>query len=98
MRRREFILALGGAALTGPLATRAQQADRTRLIGMLVNGTESDPENPARLAAFRQELSRFGWSEDRNVHIDFRFAATPDQFQPFARELVSLQPDVLLAV
>jgi putative ABC transport system substrate-binding protein len=98
MRRREFITLVGSAMVAWPLAARAQQPDRVQRIGVLVSGTESDPENQARLAAFRQELNRFGWSEDRNVHVDYRFAATPDQFQPFARELVSLQTDVLLAV
>jgi putative ABC transport system substrate-binding protein len=65
---------------------------------MLVSGTESQPEIQARLLAFRQRLDRLGWSDGRNVHIDYRFATNPDQLQPLARELVSLQPDVLLAL
>ena len=65
MRRREFITLVGSAMVAWPLAARAQQPDRVRRIGVLVSGTESDPENQARLAAFRQELNRFGWSEDR---------------------------------
>jgi hypothetical protein len=63
MRRRQFLTLLGGAT-TWPFTARAQQADRTRRIGMPVSGTESDPENQERLAAFREELNRFEWSED----------------------------------
>ena len=97
MRRREFITLAGGAAIW-PLAARAQQSARMRRIGVLVSGAQSDAEIQARLAAFRQQLDRLGWSEDHNMHLDYRFAATADQFQPLARELVSLRPDVLLAV
>jgi ABC-type uncharacterized transport system substrate-binding protein len=97
MKRRAFITLLGGAA-AWPLAARAQQAERMRRIGVLTGDTENDPENKARLAAFRQELERLGWSEGRNVRIEYRFAANnPDQYQPLAKELVSLQPDVFLA-
>jgi len=98
VRRRYFITVLGGAAATWPLAARAQQANRMRRIGVLAADTEDDPEMKARLAAFRQGLERLGWSEGRNVHIDYRFAAdNQDAFQPLAKELVSLRPDVLLA-
>jgi putative ABC transport system substrate-binding protein len=97
MRRREFITLLGGAATTWPLVARAQ-AEGMRRIGVLVGDTEDDPETKARLAAFRQGLERLGWSEGRNVRMHYRFAAdNPDQFRPLAKELVSLQPDVLLA-
>jgi ABC-type uncharacterized transport system substrate-binding protein len=69
-----------------------------RRIGVLVSYPEDDPEMRARLAAFRQGLERLGWSEGRNVRIDYRFAADhPDRYQPLAKELVSLQPDVLFA-
>src|SRR5438477_2164377 len=97
MQRREFITLLGGAA-AWPRAARAQQPARMRRIGVLANGTEGDPEIQARLAAFRRELERLGWSEGRNVRIDYRFAAAiADQHQPLAKELVGLQPDVILA-
>jgi ABC-type uncharacterized transport system substrate-binding protein len=97
MRRREFITLLGGAA-AWPLAARAQGAERMRRIGVLAGDAEDDPEMKARLAAFREGLERSGWSEGRNVRIDYRFTANnPDQYQPLAKELVSLQPDVLLA-
>ena len=65
IRRREFIFTLGGAAAAWPLAARAQQRERMRRIGMLVGFAESDPESPARLAAFRHGLERLGWNEGR---------------------------------
>src|SRR5499433_1934849 len=98
MRRREFITLLGGAAVAWPLAVRAQQRERMRRIGVLTADAEDDPGVKARLAAFQQGLDRLGWSVDRNVRIDYRFAANnPDQYQPLAKELIRLQPDVLLA-
>jgi putative ABC transport system substrate-binding protein len=99
MRRREFIVCLGGAAAMWPLAARAQQGERVRRIGALVVSAEDNPETKARLAAFRQGLERLGWSEGRNVRIDYRFApaSSADQAQVLAKELVALQPDVILA-
>jgi putative tryptophan/tyrosine transport system substrate-binding protein len=97
MRRREFITLLSGAA-AWPLAARAQQSERVRRIGVLMGFAEDDPETVVRVAKFRQELERLGWSEGRNVNIDYRFtAARADQFQMLAKELVALQPDVILA-
>jgi putative tryptophan/tyrosine transport system substrate-binding protein len=96
--RREFITMLGGAAAAWPIAARAQQRERMRRIGVLTADAEDDPGVKARLAAFQQGLDRLGWSVDRNVRIDYRFAANnPDQYQPLAKELIRLQPDVLLA-
>jgi len=98
MRRRDFITLLGGAAAAWPMAARAQQDGRVRRIGVLASLPEGDPEMQARLAGFRQGLERLGWSEGRNVRIDYRFAApSPGQFQALAKELVALQPDVILA-
>ena len=95
MLRREFISLIGGAA-TWPLAAYAQSG--MRRIGVLIGLTESDPETIARLAAFRRGLERRGWSEGRNLLIDFRFAAgRADRYEPLAKELVALQPDVILA-
>jgi putative ABC transport system substrate-binding protein len=93
MRRREFITLLGGAA-AWPLAAWAQQARR---IGIMVALPEDDPESKKRLAAFRQALDRLGWSEGRNVHLDYRFAPAGARAQQFANELLALQPDVILA-
>ena len=97
MRRRKFIALLAGAA-AGPLAARAQQADRVRRIGMLIGYAEDDPETKARLAAFRQRLEKRGWTEGRNVHIETRFAGSDSsKYEPHAKELVATQPDVILA-
>jgi putative tryptophan/tyrosine transport system substrate-binding protein len=82
--RRQFISALGGASLTWPLAARAQQLDRIRHIGMLVGFDDPD------LKAFQQELEKLGWSEGRNIHIDYRYAPAGAQVQTLAEELVAL--------
>jgi putative tryptophan/tyrosine transport system substrate-binding protein len=94
--RREFISLLGGAA-SWPLAARAQQSERIRRIGVLMGLAEHDPDTRARLAGFRQGLERHGWSEGRNVSIDYRFAPAGAQAPGLAKELVALQPDVILA-
>jgi putative tryptophan/tyrosine transport system substrate-binding protein len=97
MRRRAFISLLGGAA-AWPLQARAQQPERMRRIGVLLAFAEDDPEIKARLSVFRQGLEKRGWSEGRNVRIDYRFAsASAPQAQVLAKELVALQPDVILA-
>jgi putative ABC transport system substrate-binding protein len=99
LRRREFITLLGGAAAAWPLAARAQQGERVRRIGALMGYPESDPEGQARVAAFRDGLQKFGWTEGRNIRMDIRWA-TPDdpESRPrFAKELVALQPDLLLS-
>jgi putative ABC transport system substrate-binding protein len=78
MRRGEFITLLGGVA-AWPLPARAQQAERVRRIGVQVSGGEADPETQARLAALREGLGRFGWSQGRNLGADYRFAAADGQ-------------------
>jgi putative ABC transport system substrate-binding protein len=96
MRRREFVTLLGGAA-AWPTAARAQQGG-VRRVAVLMSGAREDSEMQARYAAFRQGFERFGWSDGRNVRIDIRFAAAnADQYQAFAKELVALQPDVILS-
>jgi putative ABC transport system substrate-binding protein len=97
VRRREFITFLGGAAAGWPLAARAQQPDRMRRIGVLMGLSEDDPDTKARLAKFRQGLATLGWSEGRNVRIDYRFAPAGAQAQVLAKELVTLEPDVILS-
>jgi putative tryptophan/tyrosine transport system substrate-binding protein len=97
MKRREVITLLGGAA-AWPLAPRAQQPERMRRIGVLMNVAANDPEGEARLTAFVQGLQQLGWTDGRNVRIDSRWAAgNADRFHRYAEELVALMPDVILA-
>jgi hypothetical protein len=72
LRRREFIAGLGGAA-AWPLAARAQQAWRVRRIGVLIGGSENDPERETRLSEFTQALAGLGWTDGRNVRMEFRW-------------------------
>src|SRR2546423_3914606 len=98
MRRREFIGLLGGAAVAWPVGSRAQQADRQRRIGVLVASPEDDADIQARLAGFWQGLEKLGWLGGRNLRIDARYAASrADQYPALTKELVALQPDVILA-
>ena len=98
MRRRDFITFLGGAAATWPLAAYAQQPDGVRRIGVLMPLAESDAANKRQLAAFVRQLEELGWAEGRNMRIDYRWAAgDADRIQVFAKELVTLQPHVILA-
>jgi ABC-type uncharacterized transport system substrate-binding protein len=98
MRRREFITLLGGAAAAWPLKARAQQPERMRRIGVLSNIAEDDPAMQARFGAFRQEFEKLGWLQGRNVRIDARFGAVgAEQIEATAKELIALQPDVILA-
>ena len=98
MKRREFITLLGGAAAAWSLAAHAQQPDRMRRIGVLMNLAADDAEGQARIAAFVQALQRLGWSDGRNLRIDHRWAAgDTDRFHRYAEELLALAPDVILA-
>jgi putative ABC transport system substrate-binding protein len=97
MKRREFITLAGGAALAWPLPLSAQQPDRVRRIGVLVGLSEDDPGMKPRLAALRQELDRLGWMEGHNVRIDHRYAPGGARAEELAKELVALQPEVILA-
>ena len=97
IRRREFIVMLGGAASTA-FAARAQPRERMRRIGVLMSLAADDPEAQARHAAFLQGLQEWGWTVGRNVRIDYRWAAgDADRIRKYAEELVALAPDVILA-
>jgi ABC-type uncharacterized transport system substrate-binding protein len=97
MRRREFISLLGGAA-TWPFAARAQQGDQVRRIGALLGYAESDPETKSRIAAFRLGLQKRGWSEGRNIQVDYRFVpANITERTTLVKELLALHPEVILA-
>src|SRR6266581_1706594 len=98
LTRREFITLLGGAAAAWPLAARAQQAERVRRIGALMAYAESDPEGQAQVAAFRQQLQALVCAEGRNIRIDSRWATPrdPESRERFAKDLVALQPDLIL--
>src|SRR6266852_6725568 len=94
MRRREFISLLGGAAAAWPLAARAQQGDRMRRIGVLMNTSADDREGQARIAAFHQGLQEWGWTLGRNARVDVRWGAIDaDNSRRYAAELVALAPD-----
>jgi putative ABC transport system substrate-binding protein len=96
-RRREVISLLGGAAAAWPLAARAQQPERVRRVGVLVGLAENDPWMKERIAGLRQGLEKLGWVEGSNLRIDYRFAPAGAQARLLARELIALQPDVILA-
>jgi putative ABC transport system substrate-binding protein len=96
--RRQFISALSGAAVLWPLGAGAQQPDRIRRIGVLMNRAADDPVGQAYVAAFRQGLEQLGWSEDRNARIDIRWGENDvDRDRKYAGELVALAPDIFLA-
>ena len=98
MRRREFILLLGGSALAWPLTARVQQADRVRRIGVLMSIAAEDSEGQTRLAVFQQGLRQLGWADGRNVEIDTRWGAgEADRIRKYAAELLALAPDVIVA-
>jgi len=98
MERREFITLLGGAA-AWPISVRAQQVDRARRIGLLMAFPESDSQGQNYVAAFRDGLQELGWTDGRNVRIDTRWAppAEGESTQRCARELIALQPDLVLS-
>jgi len=96
--RRKFISALASASLAWPLAAQAQQGDRVRRIGIVVNNDEGDPDGQARVAGFRKALTDLGWTEGRNVRFEYRWGAgDPDHARVDVEELVSFDPDVILA-
>jgi putative ABC transport system substrate-binding protein len=97
MRRRELIVGIGAAAVW-PLATRAQQTDRIRRVGVLMNLAADDPEAQRRSGAFSQALRQFDWIEGRNVQFEYRWGSGDvGLFRKYAAELASMAPDVILA-
>jgi putative tryptophan/tyrosine transport system substrate-binding protein len=98
LRRRDFITFLGGAATAWPLAARAQQPERMRRIGVLSMNAESDVEWRASFKVFQDRLEELGWTDGRNIQINYRLAAgNVERLSTFAKELAGMAPDLLLA-
>ena len=98
MRRREFIALLGSGVAGWSRVARAQQPERVRRIGVLMNRAAGDPQGQARLSAFQQALQQLGWIDGRNVRIDIRWhEADTDRARRYAQELIALAPDIFLA-
>jgi putative ABC transport system substrate-binding protein len=98
MRRRDFIMLLGGVAVAWPRSVRAQQAERMRRIGVLMSLSANDNESQVRLAAFVQALRESGWAAERNLQIDIRWGTDDIEVtRQAAAELAALTPDVILA-
>ena len=98
MRRRDFITFVGGAAAAWPLAARAQQPERVRRIGAMINRAAGDPEATDAIAALSQGIGELGWSIGGNVRIEYRFGAgDADVSRKIAAELIALAPDIILA-
>jgi putative tryptophan/tyrosine transport system substrate-binding protein len=100
IKRRELITLIGGAAAATawPLAARAQQPERMRRIGVLMNMAANDPHGHVRVAAFQGVLQQLGWSEGRNARIDTRWGENDvERERQYAAELVTLAPEVVLA-
>jgi putative tryptophan/tyrosine transport system substrate-binding protein len=99
MKRRDFITFLGGAAAAWPLAAWAQQRERVRRVGALMNTAADDPESPMRVTVLAQGLQELGWTVGRNLQIDYRWATgDAERYRKYAAELVALAPDVILGV
>jgi len=96
-KRREVVTLLGGAAAAWPLTASAQQPERIRRIGVLMNLLESDPEGHARFAAFRDGLNKRGWVEGQNLQIEYRWGSDDAKRRAYAAELVVLKPNVIFA-
>jgi putative tryptophan/tyrosine transport system substrate-binding protein len=97
MRRRDFIKLIAGSVVGWPLATRAQQAERMRRIGVLMMVAENDPDARSGVEVFRQGLHELGWSEGHNLQIDYRWGGGDlGRIKVFAKELVDLSPDVIV--
>jgi putative ABC transport system substrate-binding protein len=97
MRRREFFAIVGGAAAGWPFGARAQPLPGTKRLGVLMSVRQDDPEGKAQLSAFMEALAALGWIVDRNLRMDIRWGGGDvSRTRTFAKELVALQPDVIL--
>jgi len=98
MKRREFITLIGGAGAAWPLAARAQQGEQMRRLGVLSNIGESDMEAQSMAAALHRGLRGLGWVNGRNLQVDHRWGAgNPERISAFAKELIALKPEVIVA-
>jgi putative tryptophan/tyrosine transport system substrate-binding protein len=97
LTRRELITLLGGTVAGWPVAAFAQQPDRVRRIGVLMNLPADDPEALRRVTALVQGLQQLGWTDGRNLRVDYRWGVDTDRIRKNAVELVALLPDVVLA-
>jgi putative ABC transport system substrate-binding protein len=98
MRRRDFLGAFAGSAVSWPLAARAQQPGRMRRIGVLMNTSETDPESEKRATAFQQGLEICGWKAGHNLQLDYRWGmGDTERTRAAATQLVGQMPDVILA-
>ena len=99
MKRRSFITLLGGAAAAWPLAARAQQVQRMRRIGVFFPSAANDPKSMSRITALLQGLQELGWTDGRNVRIEFRWGGGDvEQYRKMAADLLALGPDVVVAL
>jgi putative tryptophan/tyrosine transport system substrate-binding protein len=99
MRRRDLLRVLGTVAIALPTVARAQQADRLRRVGVVMAYAEKDPNGQVQVAGFRQQLQKLGWTEGRNIQIDFRYAAdNPTRIRELATELLGMGPDLMVAI
>jgi putative ABC transport system substrate-binding protein len=99
MRTRRSVITLLGGAVTWPLAAHAQQPERVRRIAVLMSLAVDDAESSRRLTAFVQALQQLGWTDSRNVRIEYRWGAgDPEQIRRYAAELATLAPEVILSV
>jgi ABC-type uncharacterized transport system substrate-binding protein len=98
MRRRQFILRLGVAAAVWPIAAHAEQSPKVRRIGAIFAGNASDPRAKGNVTAFTDALQALGWEEGGNIHVEYRWGGGDPEKIDFARELVELEPEVIVGV